>query len=195
MFLSIGKLARYLGVSVVTIRRWERLGKIKKAVRTFGNHRRFNLNDCMFKSIDTKQTVCYARVSSRDQIRDLNTQAQVLLDYCKSNQINDTLLLTDIGSGLNYKKSGLNKLLNLILNQKIQRLILNHKDRLLRFGSELIFKLCKHYEIEVIILNAKELDFKEKLCENVIELMTVFCATLYGSRAHKNKKALQQIDS
>ena len=119
----------------------------------------------------------------------------MLLDYCKSNQINDTLLLTDIGSGLNYKKSGLNKLLNLILNQKIQRLILNHKDRLLRFGSELIFKLCKHYEIEVIILNANELDFKEKLCENVIELMTVFCATLYGSRAHKNKKALQQIDS
>ena len=78
--------------------------------------------------------------------------------------------------------------MNLILNQQIERLVINHKDRLLRFGSELIFRLCKHYDIEVVLLNKQELDFKEKLCENVIEIMTVFCATLYGSRAHKNKK-------
>ncbi len=188
MLLSIGKLAKYLGVSVVTIRRWERLGKIKQAVRTFGNHRRFNLNDCKFKHADTNNTVCYARVSSRDQLRDLDTQSQVLLDYCKQHKITNTVLLTDVGSGLNYKKAGLNKLLNLILNQQIERLVINHKDRLLRFGSELIFRLCKHYDIEVVLLNKQELDFKEKLCENVIEIMTVFCATLYGSRAHKNKK-------
>lgn len=191
MLLSIGKLAKHLGVSVVTIRRWEESGKIKLAFRTFGNHRRFNLNECKFKSNEEKQTVCYARVSSRDQIRDLNTQAQVLIKYCTHNNIINPLLITDIGSGLNYKKLGLNKLLNLILNQKINRLVLNHKDRLLRFGSELIFKLCKHYEIEVIVINDLELDFKERLCENVIELMTVFCATLYGSRAHKNKKTIK----
>lgn len=190
MLLSIGRLAELLGVSVVTIRRWERSGKIKQAVRTFGNHRRFNPADCTFKHADSLITICYARVSSRDQMRDLNTQAQVLLNYCKNKNIENVTLLTDIGSGLNYKKSGLNKLIALILERRIDRLVLNHKDRLLRFGSELIFKLCKHYEIEVVVLNDKELDFKERLCENVIELMTVFCATLYGSRAHKNKRLL-----
>ena len=118
MLLSIGRLAELLGVSVVTIRRWERSGNIKQAVRTFGNHRRFNPADCTFKHADSQITICYARVSSRDQMRDLNTQAQVLLNYCKNKNIENVTLLTDIGSGLNYNKSGLNKLIALILVYK-----------------------------------------------------------------------------
>ena len=94
------------------------------------------------------------------------------------------------GSGLNYKKSGLNQLLNLILTQQISTLIINHKDRLLRFGSELIFKLCEFYHIKVIILEDKSLSFEESLTHDVIELMTVFCAKLYGKRSHKNKLKL-----
>jgi predicted site-specific integrase-resolvase len=77
-------------------------------------------------------------------------------------------------------------LLQLILTQQIKTLIINHKDRLLRFGSELIFKLCDFYHINVIIEN-KTLTFEETLTHDVIELMTVFCAKLYGKKNHKNK--------
>jgi putative resolvase len=118
---------------------------------------------------------------------DLERQKNKLLDYCKNNNYTDLEVITDLGSGLNYKKSGLNKLISLILTRKINLLVLNNKDRLLRFGSELIFKLCEFNNIKVIILEDKILSFEEDLTHNVIELMTVFCAKLYGKRSHKNK--------
>ncbi len=66
-------------------------------------------------------------------------------------------------------------------------IILNHKERLLRFGSEILFKLCDFYHIKVLILNEEVKDFNQDLTESVIEIMTVFCAKLYGKRSHKNK--------
>ena len=98
--------------------------------------------------------------------------------------------IKDLGSGLNFKKKGLNQLINMILNNEISTLILNHKERLLRFVSEILFKLCDFYNIEVIILNEEVKDFNTDLTESVIEIMTVFCAKLYGKRSHKNKKSL-----
>ena len=75
----------------------------------------------------------------------------------------------------------------MILNQEISHIIINHKERLLRFGSELLFKICAFFNIEVIIIENKIKDFNQDLTESVIEIMTVFCAKLYGSRSHKNK--------
>ena len=78
-------------------------------------------------------------------------------------------------------------MLHLILTNQVSTLIINHKDRLLRFGSELIFKLCDFYQVKVIIIEDKIQTFEETLTHDVIELMTVFCAKLYGKRSHKNK--------
>ena len=192
--ISIGELAKRLGVCVITIRRWEANGVIKPALRTSGKHRRFDYNDFVSTDKDLK-TVVYARVSSRDQINDLNTQLNVLLQYCNTNNLVKPLIIQDIGSGLNYKKAGFNRLMDLILNKQINRIILNHKDRLLRFGSEIVFKLCKKFNIQIIILNETTLDFRNRLCDNVIELMTVFCSSLYGSRAHKNSKKMKSSNS
>lgn len=191
MLIGIGILAKELGVSIVTIRRWERLGKITLASRTLGNHRRFNLDEFKHNNSNA-QTVIYARVSSHDQLKDLQTQVDVLVNYCKNEHLENPLVLKDLGSGLNYKKKGLNILIDMILNKQIKTLIINHKDRLLRFGSEIIFKLCHQFNVKVICLNVSDSDFKLNLCADVIELMTVFCAKLYGSRAHKNSKKLQQ---
>jgi predicted site-specific integrase-resolvase len=98
-----------------------------------------------------------------------------------------------LGSGLNYKKKGLKQLLNLILTKQMKTLIVNHKDRLLIFGSELIFTLCNHFNIEVIVLEEKDLNFDETLTHDVIELITVFCAKLYGKRSHKNKLSIKSV--
>ena len=190
--ISIGKLCNLLGISLSTAYRWLKSGKITEEFRTFGNHRRFNLDTIKSKFIgnnssDNPITAIYARVSSHDQKPDLERQKDKLLNYCKDNNLHNIEVITDLGSGLNYKKSGLNKLINLILNKHINVLVINHKDRLLRFGSELIFNLCKFNNIKVIIIEDKVLSFEEELTHNVIELMTVFCAKLYGKRSHKNK--------
>ncbi len=166
-----------LGISLSTAYRWIKIGKLKSEFRTLGNHRRFNLSSIKHTFIssandDNKLTVLYSRVSSHDQKNDLITQQAKLLNYAKLNNFNNIKLISDLGSGLNYKKSGLNQLLNLILTQQIKTLIINHKDRLLRFGSELIFKLCDFYHIHIIIIENKDLTFEETLTHDVIELMT-----------------------
>ena len=92
---------------------------------------------------------------------------------------------------MNYKKKGLKQLISLIFSNKVKTLIINHKDRLLRFGSELIFYLCDLYKVNVVIIEDKaDKSFEETLSADVIELMTVFCAKLYGKRSHKNKVKL-----
>ena len=128
-------------------------------------------------------------MSSHDQKNDLIRQEEKLAAYCKSKKFDNVTSISDLGSGLNYKKSGLTKLLKLILHNEIDVLVINHKDRLLRFGSELIFMLCQHHHVDVLILEDTNLDFESELTHNSIESMTVFCAKLYGRRSHKNRKS------
>jgi len=188
--LSIGKAAKLLGISVVTLRRWEKLGKVVSRFRTFGNHRRFLLSDILtISNKENKKVICYSRVSSHDQKADLERQSQKLEKYAQQ-KFNHIEVIKDLGSGLNFKKKGLNKLLIMILNREISHIIINHKERLLRFGHELLFKICAFFGIEIIVLENTVKDFNQDLTESVIEIMTVFCAKLYGSRSHKNKSCI-----
>lgn len=185
--LSIGKSALFLGVSVVTLRRWEKLNKIS-SFRTFGNHRRFFFDDLLKLQNSNKLHVGYARVSSHDQKKDLNTQIKFLDNFIKND---NKIIISDLGSGLNFNKKGLIYLISLIVSRQIHTLYLTHKERLLRFGSELIFKLCSTFGTNVVIINCSESkSFEVSLAEDVLELMTVFSAKFYGRRSHKNKKAL-----
>lgn len=188
--ITIGELADLKAVSVDTIRRWEKDGKIQ-SVRTEGGHRRYKLTD--FVESKPGRTIAYARVSSHDQKADLDRQDAVLSGYCQSHNW-DYEVIRDLGSGLNYRKKGLTKLIDLLLSGDIARLVITNKDRLLRFGSELIFSICERFEVEVIILNKKEdATFEEDLASDVLEIITVFSARLYGSRSHKNKKILENL--
>ena len=85
--------------------------------------------------------------------------------------------------------------INKILNNEVKRLVLTHKDRLLRFGAELIFSICEAKGVEVVIINRGEdkPSFEEDLAKDVLEIITVFSARLYGSRSKKNKKLLEKI--
>ena len=174
--VAIGDAAHFYGVSVQTMRRWDKNGILKSTSRTLGNHRRYQLGG------EEKLKVGYARVSSHDQRNDLITQAKSLEPYCD-------VVLEDLGSGLNCKKPRLRKLITMLLNKQISELHLSHKDRLIRFGHELIFQLCKWSGAAVIIHNeAQPVTFEEELCKDVITLMTVFSARLYGKRSHTNKQ-------
>ena len=192
-YLSIGEAATYLGVAVSTLRRWERNGKLESTYRTIGGHRRYDFNIlqklCGQFVEKTKKVIAYARVSSHDQKADLEVQANRLEQYCQDQQFDNVEVIQDLGSGLNYNKKGFKKLLKMIVLGQIEHLIVVHKDRLLRFGADIIFQLCQLHNIKVTILEQyQDTNLESSLVADVIELMTVFSARLYGSRSHKNKK-------
>lgn len=86
------------------------------------------------------------------------------------------------------------RLLDAILKGEVGRLVLTHKDRLLRFGAELVFAICEAKEVEVVILNqGEDTTFEEDLAKDVLEIITVFSARLYGSRSRKNQKLLDGV--
>lgn len=183
---------KLLGVTPKTLRLWEKDGKIK-SVRTSGGHRRYNVADLIGNKKNDSVTIAYARVSTSEQKEDLKRQEIILESYCAKNGYNFETI-SDLGSGLNYKKKGLVKLIKLICSNQVERLVISHKDRLLRFGSELIFSLCENFGVEVIIINrSEESTFEEDLANDVLEIITVFSSRLYGSRSHKNKKIVEKL--
>ena len=195
--LSIGEAAKMLSVSVSTLRRWEREGRITPASRTEGKQRRYDpfLLEPHRKreKPSSKKTVAYARVSSRDQKRDLERQSKALELFCAANGWSYELI-QDLGSGINYKKKGLQTLLEAIIEGSVGRLVITHKDRLLRFGAELVFSICEMKRVEVVFINqGDECTFEEELVKDVLEIITVFSARLYGSRSHKNKKLIEKL--
>ena len=190
--LTISEAAKLLGVSPRTLQRWDAEGKIK-ATRTVGGHRRFDVSNLLGNKKDVSLTIAYARVSSQEQKDDLFRQVIVLESYCASRGWSFEVI-QDLGSGMNYKKKGLIKLIKLICSYQVDRLVITHKDRLLRFGSDLIFSLCEIFGTEVIIINRTEdSSFEEDLANDVLEIIPVFSARLYGSRSHKNKQIVAQL--
>ena len=200
---TIQEAAVFLGVSPQTLRRWEREGRGVPFQKTAGGQRRYDLaklhpqkasSHGTSRSGTEKMTLGYARVSSHDQKEDLQRQEKMLEMFCTSRGW-EYEIISDLGSGMNYNKRGLKKLLSKILNGEIGRLVLTHKDRLLRFGAELIFALCEEKEIEVVLVNkGDEPSFEEELASDVLEIITVFSARLYGSRSRKNKKLIENLE-
>lgn len=193
--ITISEAAERLGISPTTLRRWEASGKLIPE-RTQGNQRRYRLSQIEPATHLRKQdrkTIAYARVSSYDQKDALERQKQVLELYC-AQQGWTFELISDLGSGMNYYKKGLKRLLNEIMGGNVGRLVITHKDRLLRFGTELVFSLCEAKQVEIVIVNTGEdTTFEEDLATDVLEMITVFSTRLYGSRSRKNKKLLDGI--
>ena len=194
MLMSIGEAASCLGVAVATLRRWHKDGRLHPKTRTPGGHRRYDASEvaCLAGNQPARQahrkTIAYARVSSHDQKADLTRQADRLHQHCLTAGHTNIEVIQDLGSGLNYNKRGLRRVLRLICHGQIGCLVITHKDRLLRFGSDLVFSLCGLFGVEVVVLDDEPGQaFEQQLAADVIELMTVFTARLHGRRSRKNR--------
>ncbi len=191
-FVGIGEAAAALGVSITTLRRWEAEGRVF-AEYTPGCHRRNDLAKLRHEQFRVaeaakRKTIAYARVSSQDQKDDLDRQKQVLELYC-ARQGWTFEVIADLGSGMNYHKKGLKRLLAAILNAEIGRLVITRKDQLPRFAAELVFAICEAKGGEVVILNqGEDTILEEDLAKDVLEIITVFSARLYGARPHENAR-------
>ncbi len=191
--MRIGPAARLLGVTPQTLRKWEAAGHLVPVRKSPGGTRYYSTSQLLGAQPDDLPTVCYARVSSHDQKADLDRQQALLESYCAAHGWS-CLVIRDLGSGMNYRKKGLNQLLELVLDGRMQRLVLTHKDRLLRFGAELVFTLCELKSIEVVVIHQGERpSFEEELAQDVLEIITVFSARLYGSRSRKHRKLLDTL--
>ena len=105
-------------------------------------------------------------------------------------------VIRDLGSGMNYKKKGLIELIERIIDDQVGRLVLTHKDRLLRFGAELIFSICEAKHVEVVIINQgddRSFEDEGELVSDVLEIVTVCCARMYGARSHRTKKLIDGV--
>jgi predicted site-specific integrase-resolvase len=197
MRVSISKAAKEIGVTAKTLRRWEEQGKIE-VERTAGGHRRYDLAKLQGviprkPQPGGRKTIGYARVSSHDQKDDLVRQIALIESFCAANGWSYEIV-EDLGSGLNYRQRGLRQMVKRICLGEVGRLVLTHKDRLLRFGAELVFMLCEQFGTEGVIINAsEETTFEEDLVSDVLEIIMVFSARLYGSRSHKNKKLVETL--
>jgi predicted site-specific integrase-resolvase len=191
--IKIGEAAALLGVSVITLRKWEGSGELLPDRKTRGGTRYYDAAKLLGLGDADFPTIGYARVSSHDQKADLDRQQEMLETYCAAKGWR-TEVIRDLGSGMNFNKKGLTRLLEIILRKKTKRLVLTHKDRLLRFGAELVFALCELQGIEIVIIHKGERPtFEQELAEDILEIITVFSARLYGSRSQKNRKLLQTL--
>ncbi|WP_041355331.1 IS607 family transposase [Nitrosococcus halophilus] len=191
--VKIGEAAKLLGTTPDTLRKWEASGELLPARKTKGGTRYYAVADLLGLADESSPTVCYARVSSHDQKEELERQHAMLEAYCAAKGWKAEVI-KDLGSGMNDRKKGLNRLLELILRGKMRRLVITHKDRLLRFGAELVFTLCEIQGIEIVIIHKGEQpSFEEELAQDVLEIITVFSARLYGSRSRKHQQTVEAL--
>ena len=186
--VKIGEAARLLGTTPDTLRKWESTGELLPHRKTKGGTRYYSMEALLGLRTDDVPTIGYARVSSHDQKADLERQHAALEAYCAAKGWR-SYIIKDLGSGMNYRKKGLQELLDLILRRRMRRLVLTHKDRLLRFGAELVFTLCELQGIEIVIIHAGEQpSFEDELAQDVLEIITVFSARLYGARSQTHQR-------
>ena len=183
--------AELLGVSVKTLQRWDR-DEILKANRTPTDRRYYTYDQYLqFKGIQTendiRDTVIYARVSTRNQKDDLQNQVEFLKQFCNAKGIIVNQCVEDFGSGLNYKRKKWNRLLDEVMANKIKTIVISNKDRFIRFGYDWFEKFCEKFNTKIIIVNNETLSPNEELVQDIISILHVFSCRLYGLRKYKNQ--------
>ena len=174
-----------LGVCNKTLKNWAVSGKID-FITTNGGWRRYNLDKYLVHSnMAPKKKICYCRVSSYEQKQDLERQIQYL-----STQYPNHEIIKDIGSGINFKRPGLRKLIQIAIKGELEELVLTYKDRLCRIGFEMLeFIFTEYSNTRIIIENEENQNQQEKITEDLIQIITVYSSKLYGSRSSKTPKS------
>lgn len=195
--LNIKEAATYLNVHPDTLRRWDEKGKLN-SLTTEGGHRRYTQEQLdEFIGLQKKEVVTrvnkvatYARVSSHDQKTkgDLDRQSSRLSEYCAKKELNVSNIIKDVGSGLSDTRKGFLKLSSLVIEKKIDKIVIENKDRLTRFQYNFIEKMFNSYGVEIICIETKEISDEDDLVGDMMALIASFSGRLYGRRSAKRRK-------
>jgi putative resolvase len=183
---EFGKL---IGRTTNTLQKWDREGKLK-AHRSPITNRRYYTHDqylhyCGLVAQEQGLTIVYTRVSGIAQKPDLAKQVQALEVYCQQHSIQVDEWMSDIGSGLNYKRKQFNQLMEMIELGQVRRLLIAHRDRLVRFGYEYFEAFCQRHHTELVIINGEAMSPEQELVQDLIAIVTVFSARLHGLRSYR----------
>lgn len=195
---NIQVFGKLIGKSTKTLQKWDREGKLV-AHRSPQSNRRYYTHDQYLeyrglKAADRGLTLVYARVSSVAQRPDLRNQIEALKTYCETHHFSVDEWIQDVGSGLNYKRKGFNRLMEMVELGQVRRLILAHRDRLVRFGFGYFETFCQRHHCELVVINGDTLSPEQEMVQDLIAITTVFSARLHGLRSYKKgiKDAVSQ---
>ncbi len=185
------EVQRILGVTFMTLCRWDKSGKLV-AHRNAANRRYYTQEQIdVIRGIPIykveRKTILYTRVSNPQQKDDLKNQKQYLFDYFTSKNYSNVEYIEDIGSGLNYNRKKWNKLLDRVSNNEIDRIIVAHKDRFIRFGFEWFERYCNKFNCVIEIINNEKLSPIEEITQDLISIIHVFSSRIYGLRTYKKR--------
>ena len=195
---SIGEFASKIGKTGQTLRNWDKKGTFKPCHVSESGTRYYSQKQLNYfygiRQGDQikRKTIGYCRVSSHKQKDDLERQIENVKTYMIARGYSFDMI-TDIGSGINYNKKGLNQLIDMITNSEVETIVILYKDRLIRFGYELIQNLCDKYGTTIEIIDNTEQTEEQELVEDMIQIITVFSSRLQGKRAHKAKKMIKEL--
>lgn len=197
VLMSIGKFAKELGVTPEHVRTMHRTGEViparisEKGTRYYSEEQLRELKNSRTPHREEK-VVAYCRVSTKSQKDELEKQVENIKSYMYAKGYSFKVI-TDIGSGINYKNKGLQELISLINSNQITKVVVLYKDRLVQFGFELIQLLCDLHDVDVEIIDNSERSGEEELTDDLIEIITVFANRLYGSRSKKTKTLIERV--
>jgi len=194
-YYSIHEFSKLLGVTPQTLRNWDTNNRLNPSYTSTNGYRYYSqqqLNELLGISEVGRKVIGYCRVSSIKQKDDLERQIENMEKYLSS--INcEYELIQDIGSGINYTKKGLRTLLKKINNKEVSKVVIFYKDRLMRFGFELIEYIANLNGCEIEILDGTKKTEQEELVEDLVQIVTVFSCKLQGKRAHKTRKLIEEL--
>jgi len=191
MIYKTTEASKYLGISINSLKTLAKREKIKH-YKTDGGHRRFRQEDLdhFTGKVTEKQdkvTVVYARCSTAKQKENLERQKDRLMKHAES-QGYKYIVIDEIASGINEKRKGLHKLLNMAFQGKIERVLIEYKDRIARFGYEYLWSIFRNLGIKVEIMENREKKYEEELAEDIMKILTCYSARYYGARGGRKKK-------
>jgi len=177
-----------VGRSTKTLRRWDKEGHLV-AKRTISNQRYYDDEDVrkvlQLEEQIKRKNVVYCRVSSKKQQKDLDSQLEAMRTFCLGRGVAIDQWITEIGGGMNFKRPKFLKLITEILQGQISQLYIAHKDRLTRFGFDLLDYLAKQNNCEIIVANQEQLSPEKEMMEDLMAIIHTFSCRIYGLRKYK----------
>ena len=196
-YYSSRTVTQILGVTAQTLRNWDKEGKLKPSYVKSNGYRYYSEDSILSYTQERKtkknlNVIGYARVSSKKQADDLDRQVNNLKTYLDS-KYTDYEIMTDIGSGINYTKPGLKKLIEKINRKEVDLIVVLYKDRLLRFGFELIEYFAELNNVKIEILDKIDKNQDQELVEDLVQIVTVFSCKIQGKRKAKTKELIDEF--
>ena len=196
-YYSSKKVTEILGVTAQTLRNWDKEGKLKPSYVKSNGYRYYSEESILSYTQERKtkknlNVIGYARVSSKKQSDDLERQVNNLKTYFDS-KYSEYEIITDIGSGINYTKPGLKKLIEKINRKEVDLIVVLYKDRLLRFGFELVEYFAELNNVKIEILDKIDKNQDQELVEDLVQIITVFSCKIQGKRKTKTKEIIDEF--